>query len=53
MIRLCPHEVREAREGTWTSAVDYRIRCACPDPEAWPCDDYICCCPERRALPVD
>jgi hypothetical protein len=51
--RRCPHEVREVREGCWIATVDYRFRCTCPDRVNWNCDQYVCLCPERRAVPVD
>ena len=51
--RRCPHEVREVREGTWIAAIDYHFRCGCPDRAAWDCDQHLCLCPERGAVPVD
>lgn len=49
----CPHEVRETREGVWVAAVDHHFHCRCPDRENWDCDQYICLCSERLAVPVD
>ena len=53
VLRRCPHEIREVREGIWIAAIDYHFRCGCPDRAAWDCDQYSCLCPERRAVPND
>lgn len=51
--RICPHEEQEIREGFWIAAVDYHFHCRCPDRAAWNCDQHICLCPDRRAVPAD
>jgi hypothetical protein len=29
------------------------IPCGCPDRAAWDCDQHLCLCPERGAVPED
>jgi len=53
VFRRCPHEVREVREGFWIAVVDYHFHCTCPDRKNWDCDQYVCLCDERQAVPVD
>lgn len=53
MFRRCPHEVREVREGFWIAVVDYHFHCTYPDRKNWDCDQYVCLCDERQAVPVD
>ena len=53
--RRCPYEVQRVEEGVFIAAVDFHFDCTCPDllRANWDCDQYVCLCSERRAVPVD